>query len=324
MKKDKCFSIKAMMVLGMLFAGTFLLPNQTANAAAPTPPPVKVAAVIYSDESIYVVNNGNSRIYYATEVEAAKENWEPVEIDSTRATMIDFSWLSPSTENILMIKGEENATQSRVIIKERPRKLEVSINYEYMNRLAPSESIASIVNIMTSEGNGEFPVDFYDLEWKKGTGGQWMSTENLTVGVLEKYLIKGTYLYFRIKAVDDVVKYTMDNPSGFVKRSVGAYALIPDTSIRLDDFNGGVFVEYVGVITFTSDFPNGTRGRRSSNEIKVKIAKKSSPMVYGIDGEEFTAAIKYAKEYRVTSFIDGDDVTTDWIPVINRAVKTLP
>ncbi|MDF2945311.1 MAG: hypothetical protein K0S01_4169 [Herbinix sp.] len=97
---------------------------------------------------------------------------------------------------------------------------------------------------------------------------------------LEKFQVKGTYIFFRIKAINDV-----------------------ETASHIVD---------------------GTTGRRVSSEVKVKIAKKTSPVVVGIDGEEFTADIRYGKEYRVTSIDGVAQSPASWIQVTDRTIKTLP
>ena len=288
MKKNNETKMKYNIVFGMLFLGILMIQGKEVQAApTPTPPPpVTINEVDYDDENLVIDNHGNKKIYFATEIEAAKDNWEVIEADlnadSTIATTttIDLSWLSPSIENILMIRGEdEDAAPARVIIVERTRKLEVSISYAAFGGLLKSDSIATLLNIMTTEGSAENPITYNDLEWKKGDGGKWKAISELTVGQLEKYQIKGTYLYFRIKADnDDASDITLKHP-----------------------------------------FTDGTKGRRASSDVKVKIAKKVSPMVIGVDGEEFTAEIKYGKEYQVTFA----GVTKKWKPVTDRAVKFL-
>jgi hypothetical protein len=144
-----------------------------------------------------------------------------------------------------------------------------------MSTLLPYDSAAPLFNIQSTEGTAEDPIGFKDLEWKKDESGQWSDADNLTVGLLNKYLIKGTYLYFRIKAVNDV--------------------------------------------------PDGTLGRRFSDEVKVKIAKQASAMVYGINGSKFTADIRYGKEYKVTATYPAKGTAapvvgySDWIRVTDRS-----
>ena len=263
-------------LLGMLFALLFLIPGQKTFAAVDTA--VRVNTVGYYKEELIVLNNGNSKIYFATEVDAAKNNWDVVDADANAedTTMIDLSWLSPTTTNIIMVKGDKDATQSRVILNPRAQKLEISINYSNMDALKDGDTIASMINIMTTAGTGENPIDFYDLEWRKGTNGKWEEADTLTVGLLKKYLVKGTDLYFRIKALDDIITGT--------------------------------------------NYPDGTKGRRSSNEYKLKIAKNAPAAVYGVDGERFTAPIKYGKEYRVTV----NNATSKWVKVTDRSIRLLP
>lgn len=267
--------LRFIVLLMFMLAGSMLLPKNQAQAA---PTAVRVEAVEYYEEEIVVQNNENTKIYYATELEAARNNWEIINADSGQTTSFDISWLSSSVENILIIKGDKDSTKSRVILNKKPAKLEISINYANIDSLSDNATIAELVNIMTTEGNGSAPIKFADLEWRKGDNGQWSDTSSLKAGLFKKYLVKGTYLYFRIKALDDT---------------------------------------YIGTGT---TYPDGTKGRRFSNAVKVKVVKQAPSMVYGIDGSKFTAEIKYGKEYRVT--VEG--TTTTWVKVTDRAVRTIP
>ena len=318
MKKTWMFIVKLFAVIAVIITVGIVIPQSDAYAAT-TATPIKVVSVEYYEEQIVVLNNDNSKICFATESDAARDNWEVINADSGKFTTIDMSWLSPTIENIIVIKGYDDTTdtKSRVIFAAKPAKLEVSISYSNMDSLItsdPDASIAPLVNIMTSIGTGDDPIDFTDLEWRKGTSGQWKQTDELTVSLLEKYIVKGTYLYFRIRAVDDVVDVT--SGSGTV-----------DFDARRVNGKGGIlsyFEENPSITDPTgvlgTNYSNGTDGRRFSNEIKVKVAKKSSATGYGIDGEDFTADIKYGKEYRVT--LSG--ATSDWIQVTDRTVKTIP
>lgn len=287
MKKGFLKKVLLLASFCFVFTGVLTLQEKTAYAAAS---PVTVSSVEYNNEQIIVNNNGNSKICFATEAEAANDNWEVIDADTGSTTWIDISWLSPTVENILFIKGadDSSATKARVILRERPNKLEVSINYENLGSLADSATIASLVNIMSTVGTGEAPIVFTDLEWKKGASGQWQSTNSLTAEKLKKYMIKGTYLYFRIKAIDDATKAS------------------------------------------ATDIIDGTAGRRCSNEIKIKVAKQAAASNYTIDGEKFNAEIKYGKEYRVTAngttsnWVQVIDRTTKTISLKTIITKALP
>ena len=233
--------------------------------------PVSINMVDYTNENIIVNNNGNARIYFATENDAARNSWEVMLADTGLTSEIDFSWVSPTAPQTIVIKGEDGI-QHRVTLRERARKLEVSISYDKMAGLPKSATIASMVNIMSTAGTGENPITFDNLEWRKGENGSWRHTSSLTVAQLEKLQIKGADLYFRIMATND-------------------------TTLR-----------------------DGSAGRRVSKEVRLKIAKKASPIVVGIDGEDFTADIRYGKEYRVT--VGG--IISNWVQVTDRATREVP
>lgn len=259
---------KLIIPLSILFALVMICNSGFAFGASS----VTIATVDYKDENVIVNNNDNSKIYFATENDAARNMWELIPADAGATTAIDFSWVAPTTEQAIVIKGEDNV-QSRVVLKERARRLDVSISYDKMSGLAKTDTIARLLNIMSSAGTGESPIDYTDLEWKKGENGSWKDTSLLTVALLEKLQIKGADLYFRIKAVNDE--------------------------------------------TSATNFPDGTGGRRISKEVRLRVTKKASPVVVGIDGEEFTANIRYGKEYRASY----GGITTNWVKVTDRSVR---
>lgn len=307
--KMKKLSMKLLLLLVLCVIGVMYQPKQEAFAAGT---PVQVCAVSYSDESLLVFINGNSKIFFATEMDASKGNWDQVEVKPTdKVAVIDLSWLSANTENIIKIKGDTNETESRIIIKDKPAKLQVSINYSVLDSLAATDTIGELLNIMATEGTGENPITFSDLQWKKGDSGDWMSSVYLTKERMENYLIKGTNLYFRIAPVDDIAKAT--DAGGLV-----------DISDRIREFPYLYPKDNFSGITFGPYFPDGTKGRRASDEVKVKIAKKATLPVTGIDGEEFTAEIRYGQEYRVSVTNGGTTTTSGWTKVTDRLVKRLP
>ncbi len=281
MKKSHISRAKLFLGAGLLFSGLFFLQGGIAFAAE-VAAPVTVNTVDYEEEEIVLNNNGNTKIYFATEIDAAKEIWEVMPADDGATTRLDFSWVSASMENILKIKGgdDPSASQVRIVLPQRTTKLDITINYANINSLPKNAPIASLLNIMTTAGTGANPITFDDLEWKKGEGGKWKDIDLLTVAQLEKYQIKGTDLYFRISAVNDET-----------------------------------WVDAGGV----THYPDGYYGRRSSAEVKVKIARKATAIVVGIDGIRFTADIRYGKEYRVQIGANK----TDWIKVTDRTVKKL-
>lgn len=286
-----------------------LLPETKVYAATP----VKVCAVSYEDESILVFNNSNSRIFYATETEAAKGSWDVINVkNSEPITAIDISFLSANVENIIMIKGYPDETQTRVIIKDKPQKLSVSVNYSSMESLPAGSTIGPMLNIMATEGTGVSPITFKDLQWKKGDDGHWMSTDLLTKEMLESYLIKGTYLYFRIAPVDDVVDATVSSTD---------YTTQIRTNASMYAYTKSFGTTYSN-ISFGTKYPNGLGGRRASNEVKLKIVKMQSLPVTGIDGEDFKVEIQYGQEYRVTEA--GKATPSIWTQVTDRLVKKLP
>ncbi len=309
MKKTWMFLAKLFIIAGVIVTGGLIMPSQLSYATT-IDTAVRVVSVEYYEEQIIVLNNGNSKICFATESDAARNNWEVMDADSGDYTTIDMSWLAVTSENIIMVKGYDDSTStvSRVVLKAKPSKLEVSISYEKLDDLGSNQNIASLVNIMTTEGTGDDPIDFTDLEWKKGETGQWKNTSELTAGLIDKFLVKGTTLHFRIRAKDDVVNIISDPSVDFEqlryegKGGLLSYLALPE---NVDAELG-------------ANYPDGTDGRRFSSEVKVKISKKAVASGYGIDGSKFTIAVKYGNEYRVTI----NSKTSDWVKITDRTVKS--
>lgn len=279
--KKKMMDLSKIAVFILFICSLLFLQDHKASAAG-TVEPVTVATVDYEEDEIVLNNNENTKILFATEVEAGRGNWEVMPADEGDYSRLDISWVSKNMENIIKVKGGDDptGTQIRIVLPARTTKLDISINYSNINELKKSDSIAPLLNIMSTAGTGAKPITFNDLEWKKGEDGKWKNISLLTVAQLEKYQIKGTEIYFRIKAVND------------------------DT---LMDEDGNIL-----------SYPDGSKGRRASSVSKVKINKKATAMVVGIDGSKFTADIKYGKEYRATI---GTERTKDWIRITDKAVR---
>ncbi|CRZ35188.1 hypothetical protein DFR55_10456 [Herbinix hemicellulosilytica] len=263
---------QAMLCLGFLFILVSFSKHNIAFGASS----ITINTVDYEEENIILNNNGNQKIYFATENDAARNVWDVIPVDNEYTTTIDFSWTSQTTEQVIVIKGE-TGTPKRVTLRPRAKKLAVSISYDKMDSLSKGESIASLLNIQSSEGTAANPITYLDLEWKKGVNGSWKELKDLTVEQLEKLQIKGADLYFRISAVNDV-----------------------STGSREAD---------------------GTMGRRVSSEVRLKIAKQTTPASVTVDGEKFIAQIKYGKEYRVN--YTGQTTTPTWVKVTDKSVKGL-
>lgn len=271
MKRLRSTWLHVVMVLVMFLSTSFVFQGKTAYAAASA---VTINKVDYENENVIVNNNSNTKIYFATELNAAKDNWEVLNADSGATTEIDFSWLASGSDNVLVFRGEEDITKVRVTIVKRTRKLDVSINYSDLADLSSTDTIAPLLNIMTTSGTGEEPIVFTDLEWKKGEEGKWTDCDTLTVAQLEKYQIMGTDLFFRIIADNDDA-----------------------TDVAADPIN--------------HPYPNGTKGRRVSSDVRLKIEKKAAASTIGVDGGKFIAALRKGKEYRVTI----NNVTSNWTQV---------
>jgi hypothetical protein len=319
------FNLQLLLLSALILVGLAILPAGHAYGATP----VQVCAVSYTDESILVLNNGNSKIYYAIEAEASRDKWEVLTVPSDAnlddISVIDISWLSSNVENIIMIKGDANDTQSRIIIKKKPMKLTVSINYTDLDSLGANDGIGSLINIMATEGDGNNPLTFDELQWSKGDSQRWLSTDILTKSLFESYLTKGVNLYFRIAPKDDIAPakngtskldlsgavsmFAYTNPFFYIQTDSNGDGILD--SISKIDVNNGIFID--------EPYPDGTRGRRASSEVKLKITKQTTLPVAGVDGSKFNVNIRYGQEYRVTA----ETKTTSWIKVTDRQAKPI-
>ncbi len=291
--------------------GLVCYPEKKAYAAATK---IQVVAVAYSDESIIVKNNGNTRIYFATEADAGRGYWDSIDVKTTETfTVIDFSYLSPNTENIMKIKGAQEQTPSRVIIRKRPQRLDVSINYSNFDT---SAKIAELLNIRSTEGSGLYPITIKDLEWKKGTDGEWLASEYLETALLKRYLLKGTILYFRTAALDDVA-----DVSGVVGYDKAKFSSdVSGYSYKNKLENLGATSES-SLVFSDATLPDGMDGRRPGSEVRLKINKQDATPITNIDGGEFTMGIRYGQEYRIS--LDNGVTYTNWFKVTDTMSKPL-
>lgn len=240
MEKSKATRLRVLFgALFFFFAAFFMLQGKEVFAATP----LTLNKVDYDNEDIILNNNGNTKIYFASELDANKENWEVLDADTGSTTSIDFSWLSPSSDNVLIFKGEEDGTWVRVTIMKQIRKLSVTISYADIASLGETDTIAPLLNIMTSAGTAAVPINYNDLEWKKGDEGKWLDVDDLTVAQLEKYQIMGTVLFFRIKAVNDTTDGTKGRrPSTEVRLGISRKA--PAVPVGVDGSRFTAAIKY--------------------------------------------------------------------------------
>lgn len=82
-------------------------------------------------------------------------------------------------------------------------------------------------------------------------------------------------------------------------------------------------IKAINDTTVADVFPDGSKGNRASNEMKLKIAKKAMAAVVGVDGTKYLTDISYGKEYRMAYSTAGGLVQSDWIQITDKAVKKL-
>ncbi len=264
--KCKDAVLKITMVCFLLM-GFYLFSDQQAFAAQ-----TKITSVDYKNENIVITNGSNTKFFFATDTDAAKEKWDVLFADAGTTTTIDFSWLPSSMENVVVIKGDVEKDPVKITINKKPSKLNITINYSSVNSLQPTDSIASLVNIMSTEGTGKNPLNFGDLEWRKGENGQWANTDSLTVALLEKYSIKGTTIHFRISALNDIPdsKGYLDGSEGRRYSDYVKLKIVKTAPAMVTGVDGGRFtasIKYGKEYRVTVTHPDGSVGK--SNWIKV-------------------------------------------------------
>lgn len=256
------------------------------------------------------MNNGNTRIYFAYEDDFKKNHWEVKVAEPGLYTRIDFSWLASNKKALVRIKGDLNQTVDSVSFAKTPLKLSVSMNYIAIDALGKTDTIESLVTIKTNAKVDTEPITFDDLEWRRGANGAWVSTKSLTKVVMDKLMVKGAAIYFRIRALDEFVDMTYDGKA------------IDLNEDRKNGIPGGIR-KYNNPDKISFQFNEdttgslGNSGRCFSNEVKISIPKKAGPPAITIDGSKFTAPIKSGMEYRVT--VGGE--TSEWVKVTDTKIK---
>lgn len=313
--RHRSVGLQICVLLALVMLGGLFIPQQVVYAATA----VQVASVEYYDEDVVVFNNDNTMIYYALDNDAAKGNWSVVAADSGKFTTIDTSWIGSGSEAGLVIKGDKVSTPTRVVIQKKTTQFSVSINYSNIDSLADTDTIATLLNIMSTAGNAAEPITYADLEWRKGDNGNWRNADTLTKAILEKYLVKGANLYFRIRAVDDCVSiYYNGDTSNPIDVNDDRIAGIVGGLCAYENKTGYTFGSQS---LHGTGYPTGIYGRRFSAPVKLKVAQKAASMVYNVDGSKMNAKLKYGKEYKVTAnYSDNTQGLSSWSQITSRSV----
>ena len=182
--------------------------------------PDSAIQVNYEYEEIVVDAGQNTVIYYSDNPNATF--WEEAEVSGGKA-VFDISWVKPAVTTRVYIKGDKDTMVTARYVNAQER---------FSAQFVGDISAADVVDIdkwkdvykdykqFTSESgyilffikNGGAETAYFDVEniqWKKGTYGNWRDFKELDLGEMN---CKGAILYFRIKAVND--EDTQDGKSG--------------------------------------------------------------------------------------------------------------
>lgn len=170
--------------------------------------------VDYEFEEMEVMAGQNTVIYYSDVSNAV--TWEEVEVDSDGKAVFDISWVKPNYTTRVYVKGDKDS-----LVTARYIEAQEKLTAEFVGDI----SAADVVDIdtwkqvyknyptFTSEtgyilffikqgGADTAYFDVENIEWRKGTYGNWQSFDKLNLSQMNA---KGASLYFRIKAVNDAV-----------------------------------------------------------------------------------------------------------------------
>lgn len=213
---------KGLVLLFCAVAGLVLAKGTNASAAGnATMLPDRSVQVNYEYEEIVVTAGNNTVIYYSDNANASE--WEAVEVDEDGKAVFDISWVKSSVTTRVYLKGDADT-----LVTARYIKAEEKFTAEFVGDISAADVVdieswkevykdypqftgeTGYVLFFTKNGGAETAYfDVENVEWRKGTTGNWRDFSELDLGQMNA---KGASLYFRIKAVND--EDTPDKISG--------------------------------------------------------------------------------------------------------------
>jgi len=177
--------------------------------------------VNYEYEEMVVNAGQNTVIYYSDNANATI--WEEAEVDADGKAVFDISWVKPGVTTRVYIKGDKDTLITARYINAQEKLsaefvgdisaadvVDIDAWKDVYNNYTQFSSETGYILFFTKNGGAETAYfDVENIEWKKGTSGNWRAFSELDLGEMNS---KGASLYFRIKAVND--KDTQDKISG--------------------------------------------------------------------------------------------------------------
>ena len=211
----------AALLLCALSVSVFAKGTDAKAAGNATMLPDQSIQVNYEYEEMVVTAGKNTVIYYSDNANA--NTWEEAEVGADGKAVFDISWVKAGVTTRVYLKGDADT-----LITARYINAEEKFSAEFVGDISAADVVdveawkdvyekypqftskTGYVLFFTKKGGAEtayFNVE--NVEWKKGTTGNWRPFKELNLGQMNS---KGASLYFRIKAVND--EDTKDKVSG--------------------------------------------------------------------------------------------------------------
>lgn len=177
--------------------------------------------VDYEYEEMEVSAGNNTVIYYSDVANAV--TWEEAEVGPDRKAVFDISWVKPNYTTRVYVKGDVDT-----LVTARYIEAQEKLSAEFVGDISAADVVdidtwkqvyknypsftseTGYILFFTRQGGADTAYfDVENIEWRKGTYGNWQPFEKLNLGQMNA---KGASLYFRIKAVNDAD--TTDGLSG--------------------------------------------------------------------------------------------------------------
>lgn len=213
---------KGMLVLLGVAAVALLAGSKQSEAAGnATMLPDEAIQVNYEYEEMVVDAGQNTVIYYSDN--ANSNAWEEADVGADGKAVFDISWVKSGVTTRVYLKGDVDA-----LVTARYINAEEKFTAEFVGDISAADVVdievwkdvyksypqftseTGYILFFTKQGGAETAYfDVENVEWKKGTNGNWREFKELNLGEMNS---KGASIYFRIKAVND--EDTPDKISG--------------------------------------------------------------------------------------------------------------
>lgn len=177
--------------------------------------------VDYEFEEMEITAGQNKVIYYSDVSNAVA--WEEVEVGPDGKAVFDISWVKANYTTRVYVKGDKDS-----VVTARYIEAQEKLSAEFVGDISAADVVdidtwkqvykkypsftseTGYILFFTRDGGADTAYfDVENIEWRKGTSGNWQSFDKLNLGQMNA---KGASLSFRIKAVNDAD--TKDKISG--------------------------------------------------------------------------------------------------------------